>query len=755
MNKILYIKFFRVFLALTFVLLLLITFVFDNFYLSFFEKKDSLKKEITSQIQEKELSFYIKSYDDKIKFIESIISKQKNLDDITTFIKNSIFKDENILDFKIVGFDSKEILKLKNYSQNEDEKLRSLYFEEYFKYLQSLNEFEIYHFYDTKTQINFAIRGEINFYILKVDLTNILNNISNSSIKYTDKNDFFKEDYKYFIFAILYIFALILAFFFIKQSKKIELENQKLNFDINKTDTALNKNQKIMDKYIMYIQIDYKGAILEVSQAFCSFVGFSRSELIGNSYKLFFYKDIQKSFRKRAKDISNKDNFQLKNLKGRTKNGEFLWADILIEEQILDDETKVYNIICQDVTDKKRTYLLYKNLNMKIEEYDAIFENVHSGIALLTLDFRFVKLNNQMTNLLGFKEKELLNMTPLDIVNNSSKGMLTKILTDIHEFTNISKLEYVFTKKDGTPLHLELSLILMLRRQRIIFIINSIEDRIELKELNANLENTIKKEIERSKAKDKIHHQEQLKSAKLSYIGMLSAGITHEINTPLTYIKGNLELMQFDIEDLPNSNIKDRMLNDSKKIKDGINRIANIVESMREISHSNEEIKGSFNIYSTLLTALTMAHNRAKHISKIYINDDLFSIDNIKNDKFSFFSCIQKQRVEQIWIIIINNALDELVKIEDYEKRELRINIFEEDDFIVVKFKDNAKGLSKDILNKLFEPFTSSKESGGMGIGLSIAKKIVEEHKGDIRAYNENGAVFEVKLKKYKEEESI
>ncbi|WP_418180183.1 PAS domain-containing sensor histidine kinase [Aliarcobacter lanthieri] len=755
MNKILYIKFFRVFLALTFILLLLITFVFDNFYLSFFEKKDSLKKEITAQIQEKELSFYLKSYEDKLKFIEAIISKQKNLDDITSFIENSIFKDKNILDFKIVKFDSKEILKLRNSSQNEDERLRSLYFEEYFKYLQSLNEFEIYHFYDTKTQMNFAIRGEIDFYILKVDLTNILNNISNSSIKYTDKNDFFKEDYKYFIFAILYIFALILAFFFIKQSKKIELENQKLNFDINKTDTALSKNQKIMDKYIMYIQIDYKGAILEVSKAFCSFVGFSRSELIGNSYKLFFYKDIQKSFRKRAKDISNKDNFQLKNLKGRTKNGEFLWADILIEEQILDDETRVYNIVCQDVTDKKRTYLLYKNLNMKIEEYDAIFENVHSGIALLTLDFRFVKLNNQMTNLLGFSEKELLNMTPLDIVNNSSKGILTKILTDIHEFTNISKLEYVFTKKDGTPLHLELSLILMSRRQRIIFIVNSIEDRIELKELNANLENTIKKEIERSKTKDKIHHQEQLKSAKLSYIGILSAGITHEINTPLTYIKGNLELMQFDIEDLPNSDIKDRMLNDSKKIKDGINRIANIVESMREISHSNEETKGSFNIYATLLTALTMAHNRAKHISKIYINDDLFSIDNIKNDKFSFFSYIQKQRVEQIWIIIINNALDELVKIEDYEKRELRINIFEEDECIVVKFKDNAKGLSKEVINKLFEPFTSSKESGGMGIGLSIAKKIVEEHKGDIRAYNENGAVFEVKLKKYKEEESI
>ncbi|MFV7791470.1 hypothetical protein ACNO6Z_11560, partial [Aliarcobacter lanthieri] len=95
--------------------------------------------------------------------------------------------DKNILDFKIVKFASKEILKLRNRNQNEDERLKSLYFVEYFKYLQSLNEFEIYHIYDTKTQMNFAISGEIDFYILKVNLTNILKNISNSSIKYTDK----------------------------------------------------------------------------------------------------------------------------------------------------------------------------------------------------------------------------------------------------------------------------------------------------------------------------------------------------------------------------------------------------------------------------------------------------------------------------------------------------------------------------------------------------------------------------------------
>lgn len=207
--------------------------------------------------------------------------------------------------------------------------------------------------------------------------------------------------------------------------------------------------------------------------------------------------------------------------------------------------------------------------------------------------------------------------------------------------------------------------------------------------------------------------------------------------------------MLYDIEDLEPSAIKDRMLQDSQKMKEGLNRIANIVESMREISHSKEGVKSNFNIYATILTALTMAHNRAKHISKIYLNGEVFDINSVNSDKYIFMSNVQKQRIEQIWIIIINNALDELIKIEDYDKRELKIDILEDKNSILVRFKDNAGGLSKDILKKLFEPFTSSKTQGGMGIGLSIAKKIVEEHNGSIKAYNEdNGALFEIRLKK-------
>ena len=118
-----------------------------------------------------------------------------------------------------------------------------------------------------------------------------------------------------------------------------------------------------------------------------------------------------------------------------------------------------------------------------------------------------------------------------------------------------------------------------------------------------------------------------------------------------------------------------------------------------------------------------MAYNRSRQVCRIYLNEKLFDIDSLNKNEFIFCSKIQKQRIEQVWIVVINNALDELVKIEDYENRVLNINLFEENNEIVVKFKDSAGGIKEEILEDIFEPFVSSKEHSGMGVGLNIAKK--------------------------------
>ena len=146
-------------------------------------------------------------------------------------------------------------------------------------------------------------------------------------------------------------------------------------------------------------------------------------------------------------------------------------------------------------------------------------------------------------------------------------------------------------------------------------------------------------------------------------------------------------------------------------------------------------------------------NNSLSNISKVSINGKLFHL-GMNSKEFTFLSNVQKQRLEQVWIVIINNALDELVKIQEYDQRKLTIDISSDDQNIIVKFQDNAGGISPNIIENLFEPLVSTKESGGLGIGLNIAKKIVEEQEGNIVAYNQDdGAIFKVTLPLMQKEE--
>ena len=243
------------------------------------------------------------------------------------------------------------------------------------------------------------------------------------------------------------------------------------------------------------------------------------------------------------------------------------------------------------------------------------------------------------------------------------------------------------------------------------------------------------------------HKEDIEKNTKFLTIGQMAAGITHEINTPLTYIKGTIEMSKFDLEDMPQNEFSQRLIDDNKKVMDGINRMSVIIESMKEMSQMAPAHKEDTNIYSTMITVLRMTYNRSKQISKIYLNNELFNIETSNNDKDLFSACVNKQRIEQVWTIIINNALDELIKLDNYDDRKIDIGILQNDNNIEVIFQDNAGGISEKIIKNIFEPFVSNKISSGIGIGLNVAKKILDEHHATITASNQDkGAVFRISL---------
>jgi C4-dicarboxylate-specific signal transduction histidine kinase len=256
-------------------------------------------------------------------------------------------------------------------------------------------------------------------------------------------------------------------------------------------------------------------------------------------------------------------------------------------------------------------------------------------------------------------------------------------------------------------------------------------------------------EKKRLEAEIEAQQEKEIQNAKFLAIGQLTAGITHEINTPLTYIKATFEMMQYDIDDIIDVDVRNRMSDDVKTILDGIHRMENIISSMKEIASQTKIDKEPVNIYKTIMVALTMTHNKCKHISNVYLNGKPYTT-LMEHENLHFMANVQVQRIEQVWIVIINNAMDELIKKGNFSDRVFLINIETKGNNIVVKFKDNAGGIKESIMEHIFDAFKSTKISSGMGVGLNIAQKIVNENDGIIKAYNEDGgAVFEVMLPLY------
>ena len=132
----------------------------------------------------------------------------------------------------------------------------------------------------------------------------------------------------------------------------------------------------------------------------------------------------------------------------------------------------------------------------------------------------------------------------------------------------------------------------------------------------------------------------------------------------------------------------------------------------------------------------------------IYINGKLFDLE-LSEDTEQFNLSLIKERIEQVWIIMLNNACDEFENSsKDYSKRKMIIDISKEHDKVKIIFKDNAgDGIPKEVISSIFDPFVSTKIDKGTGVGLNIAKEIIEEHYGTIKAYNEKEyAVFEVEI---------
>jgi len=250
-----------------------------------------------------------------------------------------------------------------------------------------------------------------------------------------------------------------------------------------------------------------------------------------------------------------------------------------------------------------------------------------------------------------------------------------------------------------------------------------VEDRtIELQTTNKNL-NIQKAQLEKTMENLKATQTQLAHSEKMASLGVLTAGVAHEINNPLNYIMGGYEGLKVHIEKVGYDNEQIPMLLNAIKI--GVERATKIIIGLNQFSRDNENKDESCDIHSILDNCLLMLNNQ--------FGD---GIQIVK--KFNTESIVVSGNVGQLHQAFINIISNANQAIQTKGKITISTNIV--DNNATIEISDTGLGISKENLQKITEPFFTTKApSKGTGLGLSICYAIIKEHNGLLEFESEIG----------------
>jgi two-component system, NtrC family, sensor kinase len=254
----------------------------------------------------------------------------------------------------------------------------------------------------------------------------------------------------------------------------------------------------------------------------------------------------------------------------------------------------------------------------------------------------------------------------------------------------------------------------------------------------------------------KENAEEQImQSAKLSALGQMVAGITHEINTPLAYVKAVFELIkervieEYTMTGEAGSGESDEGAEWREELKvllddglHGLEEMATLVQTMKSFSRLDKGNIESFSVEEVIESALLISRPQLKYVADV--NREFDSLPHIVGSA---------SQLRQVLLNLIMNAMDAMAALDRRGLLTLRTRVTSSDT-VQIDVCDNGPGIPEENLSKIFDPFFTTKPVGkGTGMGLSICYRIIENHGGTIFVNSKpgKGTVFSLNLPRQSE----
>jgi PAS domain S-box-containing protein len=353
----------------------------------------------------------------------------------------------------------------------------------------------------------------------------------------------------------------------------------------------------------------------------------------------------------------------------------------------------------------EKKFVDYRNkIKSEEMEFRNLFQNSAVGLAISDINGKFIQVNEKFVDMLGYRSSEdFLDKSWKDISHNDFTQEESKTFDDLKS-KKISKysIEKVYVKEDGTVFDAYLSTNVFSIDNKMKYVLSSLIDITEIK------------------TKDNLLFQQ----SKMASMGEMLANIAHQWRQPLSTISTASSGLKLQKE--YGLLTDDNLISSLDTITASSKYLSQTIEDFRAFFSPSKErvfIKTEDIVSQTLNLIATQFKNK-----EITIIEDIESIEieSLKNELI------------QVLINILNNASDAL-DTKDYDKF-IFINIKRDKNNVLISIRDNAGGIHKNIINRIFEPyFTTKHKAQGTGIGLYMVDEIIKKHiNGKIKVRNVN-----------------
>lgn len=385
---------------------------------------------------------------------------------------------------------------------------------------------------------------------------------------------------------------------------------------------------------------------------------------------------------------------------GRTKDGSLLSSEDLEILQTISGYVAVAvenTLLYQEQADRADELALLKEFN------ESIVESVNVGLLAVDGDGIVTRSNSTFEEMLEIPRDEVVGKFVTNLFDENFSVNLLQILGrsrwQLQELRHAYKLHTTSTSGKDLILNVAVAPLRTVSNNQTgaIIVIENVTSRVKLEE--------------------SLQQNE-----KLSSIGLLAAGVAHEVNTPLTGVSSYTQML---LGMVPETDPKHKLLLKMQKQTERATNIAGNLLNFSRVGNTTEfdEINVNRVLDNTIQLLEIQLRNSNVQVNKDYTEN----IPNIYGNA---------GKLQQVFTNLILNARDAV-----FDGGEITIKTkLEDDDSIVVEVSDNGVGIELETLSKIFDPFFTTKEVGsGTGLGLAVTYGIIQEHSGTIKPISEIG----------------